>query len=64
MGWATGRRGVVRIEPAWAVPRREAVADAGGMLIGNQWIGAQDLVELGMALGIAAEVEAERESQN
>ena len=54
------------IEHAWAVPLREAVADAGGMLLGNQWIGAQDLVELGLALGIVAKVEAEREagSQN
>jgi len=47
------------IEHAWAVPLREAVADAGGMLLGNQWIGAQDLVELGLALGIVAELEAE-----
>ena len=54
------------IEHKWAVPLREAVADAGGMLLGNQWIGAQDLVELGMALGIAADVEASLEegSQN
>jgi len=47
------------IEHAWAVPLREAVVDAGGMLLGNQWIGAQDLVELGLALGIVAELEAE-----
>ena len=54
------------IEHKWAVPLREAVADAGGMLLGNQWIGAQELVELGMALGIAADVEASLEegSQN
>jgi len=51
------------IEHAWAVPLREAVVDAGGVLIGNQWIGAQDLVELGLALGIAAEVEAERQAE-
>ncbi len=47
------------IEHAWAVPLREAVVDAGGILLGNQWIGAQDLVALGAALGIAAEMEAE-----
>lgn len=46
------------IEHAWAVPLRSAVVDAGGVLIGNQWIGAQDLVALGAALGIAAEREA------
>ena len=48
------------IEHAWAVPLREAVVDAGGILLGNQWIGAQDLVALGAALGAAAELEAER----
>ena len=47
------------IEHAWAVPLREAVVDAGGILLGNQWIGAQDLVALGAALGIVAELEAE-----
>ena len=47
------------IEHTWAVPLRNAVADAGGLLLGNQWIGAQDLVELGIALGIVAELEGE-----
>ena len=46
------------IEHTWAVPLREAVVDAGGILMGNQWIGAQDLVALGVALGIEAELEA------
>jgi len=46
------------IEHTWAVPLREAVVDAGGILLGNQWIGAQDLVALGMALGIEAQLEA------
>ena len=52
------------IEHAWAVPLREAVVDAGGMLIANQWIGAQDLVALGAALGVAAEMEAETEAES
>ena len=52
------------IEHAWAVPLRDAVVDAGGLLIGNQWIGAQDLVALGAALGIAAEQESESESDD
>jgi uncharacterized membrane protein len=52
------------IEHTWALPLREAVIDAGGMLIGNQWIGAQDLVELGIALGIVAEAEAEAERES
>ena len=49
------------IEHAWAVPLRSAVIDAGGTLMANQWIGANDLVELGAALGAAAEAEAEAE---
>lgn len=47
------------IEHTWAVPLREAVVDAGGVLLANQWIGAQDLVALGVALGAQAEIEAE-----
>jgi len=50
------------IEHAWAVPLRAAVVDAGGSLIANRWIGAQDLVELGMALGIMGELEEGSES--
>jgi hypothetical protein len=50
------------IEHAWAVPLREAVADAGGMMLGNAWIGAQDLVALGAALGIAAEMQADADA--
>jgi hypothetical protein len=52
------------IEHAWAVPLRDAVLDAGGELMGNQWIGAQDLVALGAALGLAAELEAEAEADD
>ncbi len=47
------------IEHAWAVPLRDAVVDAGGILMGNQWLGAQELVTLGAALGVVAELEAE-----
>lgn len=46
------------IEHAWAVPLREAVVDADGMLLANQWLGAQELITLGVALGIVAEEEA------
>lgn len=38
------------IEHAWAVPLRDAVVDAGGILLANRWIGAQQLVGLGAAL--------------
>jgi hypothetical protein len=46
------------IEHAWAVPLRSAVLDAGGIMMANQWIGAQDLVALGAALRAEAELEA------
>jgi hypothetical protein len=45
------------IEHAWAVPLREAVVDAGGMLMANEWIGAQDLVRLGAALRAEADAQ-------
>ena len=48
------------IEHAWAVPLREAVVDAGGILMANQWIGAQYLI----ALGAAMRIQAEREANN
>jgi len=50
------------IEHRWAVPLREAVVDAGGVLMANQWIGAQDLVMLGAAL--RAEADAELKAGN
>jgi hypothetical protein len=31
--------------------------DAGGILLANQWLGAQELVELGAALGVVAALE-------
>ena len=43
------------IEHAWAVPLREAVLDADGMLLANRWIGAQDLIVLGAALRAEAD---------
>ena len=45
------------IEHAWAVPLREAVVDAGGILMANEWIGAQDLVLLGAALRAEADTQ-------
>jgi hypothetical protein len=39
------------------VPFRDAVVDAGGVMLANEWIGAQDLVSLGMAMRDADGVE-------
>jgi hypothetical protein len=43
------------IEHAWAVPFRDAVIDAGGILLANRWIGVQDLVMIGAALRATAD---------
>jgi uncharacterized membrane protein len=47
------------IEHAWAVPLRDAVLDAGGVLLANRWIGAQQLVGLGAALALEADLESD-----
>ena len=46
------------IEHAWAVPLRDAIVDADGWLLANQWIGAKELVLLGAALRAEADAEA------
>jgi uncharacterized membrane protein len=38
------------IEHHWAVPLRDAVIDAGGILLANHWLGIQELVAIGAAL--------------
>jgi uncharacterized membrane protein len=38
------------VEHAWAVPLRDAIIDADGVLLANRWIGIQELVSLGAAL--------------
>jgi uncharacterized membrane protein len=43
------------IEHHWAVPLRDAVIDAGGILLANHWIGVQDLVAIGAALSDTSE---------
>jgi hypothetical protein len=46
---------VLAIEHLWAVPLRDAVRDAGGVVIGHRGLTAEDLIAFGMALGDAAE---------
>ncbi|MET0325033.1 MAG: hypothetical protein ABW219_07420 [Ilumatobacteraceae bacterium] len=48
---------VLAIEHLWAVPLRDAVRDAGGLVIGHRSLTAEDLVVFGMDLGDAAELE-------
>ena len=50
---------VLAIEHMWAVPLRNAVRDAGGLVVAHRSLTMEDLVGLGMAIGVEAELEAE-----
>jgi uncharacterized membrane protein len=45
---------IVLLEHLWAIPFRDAVVDAGGIALADEWIHASDLIEVGLA---AAEAE-------
>jgi uncharacterized membrane protein len=53
---------VLAFEHLWAVPLREAVRDAGGIVLAHRSLSAEDLIRLGMLMGYAAELEAEQEA--
>ena len=53
---------VLAIEHLWAIPLRDAVRDAGGVVVGHRSLTVEDLIAFGMALGDAAELEAELEA--
>jgi hypothetical protein len=50
---------VLAVEHLWAIPLRDAVRDAGGIVLANRGLTAEDLIAFGMDLGDAAELEAE-----
>ena len=50
---------VLAIEHLWAIPLRDAVRDAGGLVLGHRTFTPQDLVALGMVIGVEAGIEAE-----
>ncbi len=50
---------VLAIEHLWAVPLRDAVRDAGGVVLAHRSITAEDLISFGMDLGDEAEAEAD-----
>jgi hypothetical protein len=54
---------VLAIEHLWAVPLRDAVRDAGGIVIAHRSLTPEDLIALGMALGEEAEIEAQLEAE-
>jgi hypothetical protein len=53
---------VLAFEHLWAVPLREAVRDAGGVVLAHRSLSAEDLIGLGMLMGYAADLEAEQEA--
>jgi hypothetical protein len=53
---------VLAFEHLWAVPLRDAVRDAGGVVLAHRSLSAEDLIGLGMLMGYAAELEAEQEA--
>jgi len=50
---------VLAIEHLWAIPLRDAVRDAGGVVLAHRSLAAEDLITLGMAIGMQAELEEE-----
>jgi hypothetical protein len=52
---------VLAIEHLWAIPLRDAVRDAGGVVLAHRSLAAEDLITLGMAIGMQAEMELEEE---
>jgi uncharacterized membrane protein len=53
---------VLAFEHLWAVPLRDAVRGAGGVVLAHVSLSAEDLIGLGMLMGYAAELEAEQEA--
>ena len=53
---------VLAIEHLWAIPLRDAVRDAGGIVLGHHSLTVEELIAFGMALGDVAELEAELEA--
>jgi hypothetical protein len=49
---------VLAIEHLWAVPLRDAVRDAGGVVLGHRSLTPEDLIVFGMVLGAEADLEA------
>jgi hypothetical protein len=46
------------LEHRWALPLRDAIAEAGGVALADHWLHPEDLVEVGRELGLALEDEA------
>jgi len=40
---------IILLEHLWAIPLRDAIVDAGGIALADQWIHAKDLISVGVA---------------
>ena len=49
---------VLAIEHLWAIPLRDAVRDAGGVVLGHRSLTPEDLIALGIDLAVEAELDA------
>jgi uncharacterized membrane protein len=47
------------LEHRWAIPLRDAIADAGGVTVADEWVHPRDLVAAGAALDAQAQSRAE-----
>ena len=50
---------MLAIEHLWAIPLRDAVRDAGGLVLGHRSLTPEELVALGVVIGAEAELMAE-----
>jgi hypothetical protein len=55
---------VLAIEHLWAIPLRDAVRDAGGIVLAHHSVTAEELIALGIALGNAAELEDAKDAED
>jgi hypothetical protein len=44
---------IVILEHRWAIPLRNAIANAGGVALADKWLHPQDLIAIGAELGLA-----------
>jgi uncharacterized membrane protein len=42
---------IILLEHLWAIPLRDAIVDAGGVALADEWIHASDLVAIGLEAG-------------
>ena len=44
---------IILLEHLWAIPLRDAIVDAGGIALADEWIHAKDLIAVGVAAAAA-----------